>query len=760
MQSSPMLPRLRFVAFKYRGLIIVLLLGVSFLTFRTNLSRVDPTYIFSDTITEDLPMQEYFHSRAMNGELAIWNPYTSSGNPTLGTLQHRFLYPPRILFYVILGLQWGHFAELVFHFLLTLFGTYALLRACGIESAAAVIGVISVLISETFLVSFHGMQNGVASIAWLPIALLSIRRFVQESNLIRSVYLAFSVSMLLYAGHPQSAFYALHACAFFFLGSLIIYARHLRRRPLAFFGFSALVVLLTTILCAPQVLSSLELLNQGLRNKGGLTPEQILAFPLSVSDTLSALYGTGNGTSWSHLTVLFLILSLILAWKSSKRLRAPLFCMILVSVPVLLLSIGTITPFASWFIENYPLGSSFRFPSRASYVLIFPCALFIAGFASALLRSKRSPVRSMSARIVIPILLALLVLPFWKSKRIETQVFLQSWKYVRDFPERLQAVFPDQNEFRFAAICNRSFLPCDKSGLLARRRSLDEYEPANTYRAYLLSTLLSEELRNSKPSEVWLGETRLTYASLGDRHAVDILRLSSVKWILANKGLWLRSSEATKTDIARAGVQIKPEALEFGGVMAFTQQLFGPFATMAMKDHLDSYQIFEIGEPVVPRAYTTNRILPSRAALESFQKMQPSTWKRDVTVIEATDEQLALSRIVEGDHLKPAAFSQDQPEHVRLRVDVKGDSFLVLNDKFYPGWKCTVNGKETPIYAANLLFRAVRLSPGINDVEFHYKPNWLQATLILSTSGYLFILGVIAFHLRLNFRRRVSDSGT
>jgi hypothetical protein len=48
--------------------------------------------------------------------------------------------------------------------------------------------------------------------------------------------------------------------------------------------------------------------------------------------------------------------------------------------------------------------------------------------------------------------------------------------------------------------------------------------------------------------------------------------------------------------------------------------------------------------------------------------------------------------------------------------------YLVLADAYYPGWKATVDGEDSPIYRANYLFRAVVLPPGRHLVQFRYEP--------------------------------------
>jgi uncharacterized membrane protein YfhO len=59
---------------------------------------------------------------------------------------------------------------------------------------------------------------------------------------------------------------------------------------------------------------------------------------------------------------------------------------------------------------------------------------------------------------------------------------------------------------------------------------------------------------------------------------------------------------------------------------------------------------------------------------------------------------------------------------VVIDVQASGAGLLVLLDAPLPGWKARVDGRETPVYPANVLGRAIALPPGARQVEFRYAP--------------------------------------
>ncbi len=74
-----------------------------------------------------------------------------------------------------------------------------------------------------------------------------------------------------------------------------------------------------------------------------------------------------------------------------------------------------------------------------------------------------------------------------------------------------------------------------------------------------------------------------------------------------------------------------------------------------------------------------------------------------------------------------ANISLDEPEHVSIDTISKSDSYLVLQDSYYPGWKAYIDGKSSEIYQANLINRAVKLPAGAHKVDFYFRPDCLYA---------------------------------
>jgi hypothetical protein len=73
-----------------------------------------------------------------------------------------------------------------------------------------------------------------------------------------------------------------------------------------------------------------------------------------------------------------------------------------------------------------------------------------------------------------------------------------------------------------------------------------------------------------------------------------------------------------------------------------------------------------------------------------------------------------------------------------VEAELSASGWLLLADAFAPGWKASVDGKESRIYRANYLLRAVFLEGGKHRVVFSYRP------LSFRIGGALSLLSLIA----------------
>jgi len=87
----------------------------------------------------------------------------------------------------------------------------------------------------------------------------------------------------------------------------------------------------------------------------------------------------------------------------------------------------------------------------------------------------------------------------------------------------------------------------------------------------------------------------------------------------------------------------------------------------------------------------------------------------------------------------------EEYEFGRVRIRVSSDSagWLVLSDKWFPGWRAELDGEESRIRRAYFLFRAVHVPAGDHELVFRYYPWPTRIGIWLSIIGILTILLIL-----------------
>lgn len=93
----------------------------------------------------------------------------------------------------------------------------------------------------------------------------------------------------------------------------------------------------------------------------------------------------------------------------------------------------------------------------------------------------------------------------------------------------------------------------------------------------------------------------------------------------------------------------------------------------------------------------------------------PRTDFQDTVLIEA--EPLAGQR--PAGTVKIVSYSNTR---VELETDSPAGGYAVLNDIWHPWWSARLDGAETPLLRANVIFRAVAVPPGRHTIVFEFRP--------------------------------------
>lgn len=88
-----------------------------------------------------------------------------------------------------------------------------------------------------------------------------------------------------------------------------------------------------------------------------------------------------------------------------------------------------------------------------------------------------------------------------------------------------------------------------------------------------------------------------------------------------------------------------------------------------------------------------------------------------------------------------------QPNKVVISASSDKDSLLLLTDTYYPGWKAFIDEKQTKIYAADYIFRAIFFPQGTHTVEFVYNPFSFRLGLWISLVTLAVVLSIVLYKM-------------
>jgi len=82
------------------------------------------------------------------------------------------------------------------------------------------------------------------------------------------------------------------------------------------------------------------------------------------------------------------------------------------------------------------------------------------------------------------------------------------------------------------------------------------------------------------------------------------------------------------------------------------------------------------------------------------------------------------------------------PKDIKLKSDASSATVLLLNDRYDPDWKVTLDGKPETLFRANYIMRGVYLPAGSHTIEFRFQPSVkaLYVTLAAMASALILLL--------------------
>lgn len=684
--------------------VILLFVGIFFFRlFYPEISLiVTPDFGRSDAWHSSIAMKFILSESLKSGSLPIWRSDLAHGTPLLAEGETGAYFLPNLLLFSLMPPTLAYTIIVVLVIATLGLGTYVVLRILGalpISSvfAAVIMGFSALpILNLTHIALLQGMSM-------LPLVFAATLKLVKRGTLQWVAIVALLITQQFFAGFPQATFLTLVLC-----GSYVLWTRR--------FLLFVLSVILGILGASAQLFPSREYLSQ-TSHPLGFPYESAVQYSMPLKHlasffnpfvfgnpkdgTYPPFYAFESSIFWENtgfigwLPLIFILLSLI---RLDRRKKSFFLLLVVGSV---MLAWGKYSPLYVLY-TIWPL-NLFRVPSRFLWLTVFGFIILAGlGFDRISRRTKSGFVRLL---LVIVILMSYLQLTtLW-------------WRYHLVIPARelfatASIIEPPSNTTVFtigyAAIHNKEFTTQGWGNHLYYRdlyrngftpdanaffgvRQHEVYIGRNLYRSDLGNTLLQQTLSTS--------ETQATLSS------DVVLNLFGIKTVLSFVPVTSNTLVLTQEGNSAAG-------------------------SLRMYDNPGA----------LPKAYVTSEATSAATFTEAVSRILSKEFLPGKHVVLETRDiaaNPALAQFMRQQHLpsdKPSV-QVIKETHTEIIIDVNQltvPSVLVLTDTYYPGWSATIDGKETPIYPANITQRAIVLPAQSKEVIVRYQPRSVAWGLIIS----------------------------
>ncbi len=723
--------------------LLILALALAALFYRLLLGEV---FFWGLPSLQFYPWREYAFDLLRAGQLPLWIPYNGAGTPLFANYQSSLLYPLSWLGFV-LPLAQTMSLTAVLHLFIAGWGMWRFTGELKFSSVGS--GVSALAFGMTaYLMARLGTYPVVQAAAWLPWMLWATLRILEAGRPRSAGLLALFTALLLLAGHAQTAWYSLLLTGLFALWWTVFH------RPISMFRLGIVVscMALGAGIAALQLLATAELLRQSQRSGGvdfnyamnfSYAPARILNLfaPNAFGTPANGTYITG-GAFFEDAVYIGLIplvgaIAAIIGWvvnlrrKSAERLtvytNAPFW--ILIVVVGFVFALGVNTPIFPFLYQNIPTFNLFQGPVRWHLWTVVGLSVLAGIGVTAWGRSRR--LRRWSMRLLVACgtatVLAILALIF--------------------APSAIRAV----------SLLEQAAIAAGLLGVVGSLLTLSQPEAGTSahgrWSAIVLMVVAADlvwagwRLNPTVPASFYMpnqtteAQSRVYWTKDAEKNLKfeELFRFDNYEAAVARQ------------DVARASELPNLNIIDHVPLLNnFEPLLIGHFA-----EYIDLIEATQ-SKPLLQAAGVDVVYAPEHQALDASAErawlLTAVCWHKDEASLKTAisdpnwkpDQQLHMLGEGNCDAGQPASGDvlslTDQSGDVMINVNATRDSWLVLADTDYPGWHASVDGVETPIYRANLNFRAIQIEAGLHEVRFDYRPDWLLPGALVSAISLLIAL--------------------
>lgn len=663
-----------------------------------------------------------------HGEIPLWNPYSFAGNPHIANYQSAVFSPFNLLFFVLPFIDAWSVLVLAQPLIAGLF-MYLFAREIRVGRVGSLISSVSFMFSG-FMVVWMAYGTLSYAILYLPLALYAVERYYRSGSFKFLLILILTISLSFFSGHFQISFYFFMALIFYILYRAFI------KRDIRSMTFLLISVILGLVIAVLQLAPSVMLYKNSIRSELFQVGEAI-PFHYLITVIAPDFFGNpvtrndwfGHYAEWSSFIGIWPLFLAIYAITKLRSWRNLFFS---------ILGLGSVA-----FAVNSPLSAllvSLKIPVLSTSALSRIIVLFsfsfavLAGLGFDALQNDLKGKKSKKA-LKILILMLVFLIAVWLLILI-AKVYPNEWLIVAKRNFILPTVLFGIGLFVLLLniFLKHKRLIIITSIFLLLTSSFDSIRFAQKWmpfdpKEYVFPEVpvISAIKKNINDGRIFgnIGGEVTTYYKFPSIEGYDPLYIERYGEFIRSASIGkLLKAERSVVKIDRRG-KYTNRVLDLLGVslifhpIADTNQgwafpVWEDKTRFSLIYQEDKFQLFR-NNLSLPRAslFYAYEIIADKE--EIIKRFYDESFDFRKTIIL---EEKANAPIGRGDG--KAVIVLYSSNKVVIHVDTTTHSFLFLADNYYPGWKATVNGKETKIYRADYTFRAIAVPEGKSTVEFKY----------------------------------------
>ncbi|MFC1666759.1 YfhO family protein [Candidatus Omnitrophota bacterium] len=709
------------------------------------------------------PLREFSVTQFLCHKVPLWNPYIHCGSPHLAELQTCVFYPLSVI-YLFFSYPHAFNYFIILHIFLAGLFTYILMRSWAYSRYASFFSSIAFMFSG-YIISVINLPASLASIVWLPLAILFYERSLKKEWIKNSMITGIFLAFMFLGGEPIIVY------------STVFILLLLGRPNIKPLGLSLLVM---TGLSCFQILPFLEFVGYSSRASMDFGEASMWSFPpyalldlfvpyLSESDYLYKDYWGRQSWLLVYYMGIFTLLCAFLALKFVVTKRRKVFFYILALG--LILSFGRYTPVYYFLYKLMPGFSLSRYPIKFFFMVSFSLAI-LAGMGLDYYREAIKSNHFLKRFLKTILILAFVASFFYLAVNLNfTKIcsflhvrILNSAPYFMDKKDALaQFILVGVHNLK-RAIGIFMFLALFMFFGLRRKMNLNLLIPVlisvalwdvftanvNIYK----NMDIDEHLKPGKGIEFLKKDKALfrifdSPATLRqntfvpERDYLEGMR-SLRERLVSNRGvsfqiydaygygsLYNRRHEEVMDIIIHSDLPDDTNLLNLLNVKYVISPKDFEAKGYHVAEKTDKVNIYE-NRNVMARAFLADNVKVLKDEKEILETLKSKEFDPSEEIILEEEASLRRTDFVSDIRSEKVSIVKYEPNEIIIEAKAKSEKFLVLSDSYYPGWEAYVDGSREKIYRADYILRAVRIEPGEHIVRFRYNPLSLKIGMLVT----------------------------